>query len=298
MGINVFFVILPQLIIYKMKRHKILLLYAVGLLVIVFVILFATKSGSLKMCAQTSKENYVMIFSDEFNQPSGSAPDVKKWSTNLPRAKAIWNRWIADSPKLVYVKNGNLVCRAIPNTILSNDTAAMLTGALETKGKFSFKYGKIEVRLKTNLKDGNFPAVWLMPEPPAKVHPYGGEIDIFESYGKSDAYFTAHTHWTVNLGKKETPQHQFHERVKLNKWHIYGLIWEKDRLIWTLDGKTVGVYTKLDSKEAKDNGQWPFDHPFFIRMNQSLGNETWKRGPSLKDVYETKIDWVRVYKKL
>ena len=68
MGINVFFVILPQLIIYKMKRHKILLLYAVGLLVIVFVILFATKSGSLKMCAQTSKENYVMIFSDEFNQ--------------------------------------------------------------------------------------------------------------------------------------------------------------------------------------------------------------------------------------
>lgn len=281
-----------------MKRKKTLLLYSACLLLIAFVSLLFVKSDNSTICAQTQNDKYVMIFNDEFNQPNGSAPDAKKWSTKLPRAKAIWNRWIADSPKLVYVKNGQLVCRAMPNTIFPNDTAAMLTGALETKGKFAFKYGKIEVRLKTNLKDGNFPAVWLMPEPPAKVHPYGGEIDIFESYGKSDAYHTAHTHWTVNLKKKKTPQHQFHEKVKLNKWHVYGLIWEKDRLVWTLDGKIVGVYTKLETQEAKDNGQWPFDHPFFIRMNQSLGNETWKRGPSLDDVYETKIDWVRVYKKI
>lgn len=46
----------------------------------------------------------------------------------------------------------------------------MLAGAVFTKDKFAFKYGKIEVRMRTNLQKGNFPAAWIMPQVPG--NPY------------------------------------------------------------------------------------------------------------------------------
>ena len=57
----------------------------------------------------------------------------------------------------------------------------MITGAKETRDNFSFTYGKVEVRLKTNLHRGNFPAAWMMPQPPCDGWPNAGEIDIFDS---------------------------------------------------------------------------------------------------------------------
>jgi len=246
---------------------------------------------------QPSDDNYILIFADEFNQPNGSLPDPAKWGCSM-RHKSRWARFISNSPKVAYIKNGHLVCRAIPNTIEKADTAQMLTGAIETQGKFSFQYGKVEVRLKTNRRPGNFPAVWMLPQPPAEPHPYGGEIDIFESYGTNPhAYHTAHTHWTLHLGMKQTPQHQFHEAVKVNKWHIYAVEWDPNTIVWKVDGKTVGTYNKLADTNAQEQGQWPFDHPFYLVINQSVGDNTWPDPPNLKKTYETTVDWIRVYKR-
>ena len=78
-----------------------------------------------------SNEGYRLVFADEFNQPNGSQPDSKKWKRCL-RNPSRWARWISDSKKVVFIKNGKLVCRAIPNNDLKADTARMLTGAIET----------------------------------------------------------------------------------------------------------------------------------------------------------------------
>lgn len=239
---------------------------------------------------------YEMIFSDEFNMPNGSRPDSSKWACSM-RHKSRWARWISDSSAVAYIDKGKLICRAIPNTNLATDTAIMLTGAIETRNKFYFKYGKVEVRLKTNRYRGNFPAVWMLPQPPCKEHPYGGEIDIFEAYGtNADAYHTAHTHWTLHLKNKNKPQHQFHEQVSMHKWHVYGVEWDERKITWLVDGKIVGVYFKLSDSDALKNGQWPFDHPFYIVINQSVGDHTWPDPPNLKHTYTTYIDWIRVYR--
>ena len=87
-------------------------------------------------------DGYKLIFSDEFNQADGSQPDSMKW-TICKRYNSMWNRWISNSKDVVYIKDGKLVCRAIPNNSEPNDTAKMLTGAIESIGKFSFKYGII-----------------------------------------------------------------------------------------------------------------------------------------------------------
>lgn len=265
-------------------------------IVFAFLVSLTLASDSIQVHAQI-KDDYVLIFSDEFNQKNGSLPDSTKWGCSW-RHKSRWARWISNSPKVAFIKNGSLVCRTIPNDNLEADTATMLTGAIETQNKFSFKYGKVEIRLKTNRYRGNFPAAWMLPQPPCEKHPYGGEIDIFESYGTNPhAYHTAHTHWTLHLGKKTTPQHQFHEKIAVNKWHVYSVEWDEEKIVWRVDSNVVGTYYKLNNSEAQTNGQWPFDHPFYIVLNQSVGDHTWPDPPNLKHIYETKFDWIRVYQR-
>ena len=227
--------------------------------------------------AADDDQAYQLVFSDEFDQPDGSAPDPAKWRCST-RYSATWCRWISDSPDVAYIKNGRLVCRAIPNPDTTRDNVPMITGAVETQGKFSFTYGKVEVRLRTNIQNGNFPAAWMMPQPPCDGWPRGGEIDIFESIDNQQrAYHTVHSHWTYDLGHKSDPQHSFSESVKVNEWHVYGLIWTETELRWTLDGNVVATYPKSTDASALQQGQWPFDHPFYIILNQSVGDGSWAK---------------------
>jgi beta-glucanase (GH16 family) len=262
-----------------------------------FLVLLTLVSDTF-LASVKAQENYVLVFADEFNQKNGSQPDAKFWSSS-PRGRSLWNRWISDSKEVAFIKSGRLVCRAIRNTVNPADTALMLTGAVETRNKFSFKYGKIEVRAKTNLHVGNFPAIWLLPQPPAQPHPYSGEIDICETFGThKDAYQTAHSHWTVDLNHRSPKNGFVKNGVSVNRWHVYSLEWSEDNLVFKVDGEVTGVYLKSKDKEALENGQWPFDHPFYIILNQSVMVKNSRAGAlDLNYVYETQFDWVRVYKK-
>lgn len=268
-----------------------------NLICFIFLSLFVGDVPSVK--AQSQNIEWQLVFSDEFNQKNGTQLDSTKWSCS-PRGWSTWNRWISDSKRLAFIRNGKLVCRAIRNAENPKDTALMLTGAVETRNKFSFQYGKIEVRAKTNLHEGNFPAIWLMPQPPAPRHPLGGEIDIFESYGTHrDACQTVHSHWTLDLKQNDNPKNTFARHYfDISKWHVYGVEWTPTQLIFLIDDEVTGVYVKSADTEALANGQWPFDHPFYIILNQSLGKQNaWYGAPDPHYVYETQFDWMRVYQK-
>ena len=245
-----------------------------------------------------ANDGYRLVFSDEFNLPNGSQPDESKWSRSK-RYSSTWNRWISASKDVVFVRNGKLICRAIANKKEKGDTARMLTGAIETQRKFAFKYGKLECRMKTKCHTGNFPALWLMPEPPAPDHPKGGEIDIFETIdNEKKAYQTVHSNWTINMKKKKDPVSAYSVNVDVRKWHVYGFEWTANMLTWTIDGKVVAVYYKKEKDvNALNNGQWPFDAPFYIIINQSVGSGRWAQNPDVNFVYETQVDWIRVYQR-
>ena len=243
-------------------------------------------------------KDYVLVFEENFNGKKGSRPNPELWSCS-PRGTSRWNRWIADSRSVAFIRRGKLICRAIRNTEAPADTAVMLTGAVETMNKFSFQYGKIEVRARTKRHQGNFPAIWLMPQPPAESHPAGGEIDIFETVGDhDDVYFTLHTNWTLRL-KHIIPRNHFYKVVdNVERWHVYGVEWTADSIVWTVDGEVCGHYDKSTDETALANGQWPFDHPFYIILNQSIAFPgEWAGMPDLDFVYETQFDWVRVWQR-
>jgi len=244
---------------------------------------------------EETDDGYELVFSDEFNQPDGSLPDPEKW-TACPRRTATWSRWISDSPDVAFIRDSALVCRAIPNPDTSSDNVAMLTGAVETTGKFSFTYGKVEVRLRTNLHTGNFPAAWMKPEPPCEGWPKSGEIDIFESIdGENRSYHTVHTNWTYNLKNTNNPKSSFNRQTYVAQWHVYGMEWTEDLISWSIDGTVVGTYARSTDESVIEQGQWPFDHPFYVLLNQSVGNGSWAKNADTTYTYETEFDWVRVY---
>lgn len=239
--------------------------------------------------------SYKLVFSDEFNLPNGSSPNPDVWGTSR-RENSTWGRWVSKNPKTAFIRHGRLVCRAIPNRgIEPADTAAMLTGAVETRGKFAFQYGKIEVRMRTRHHRGNFPAAWLMPQPPCKPWPHNGEIDIFETIDDQNvAYHTAHSYWTLHVNTRA--KHGCTKPTKVEQWHVYGLIWTPTSLTWTIDGVPTGSYLKSSDEKDVANGQWPYDHPFYIILNQSVGRKgAWAAEPDTGHTYETEFDWVRVY---
>ena len=67
-------------------------------------------------------DEYVLVFSDEFDGPDGSQPSADKW-IRCPRQSSTWNRWLSDSEEVIYIEDGQLVARAIPNPDQQADPA-------------------------------------------------------------------------------------------------------------------------------------------------------------------------------
>ena len=240
------------------------------------------------------KGKYVLVFRDEFNLPDGSQPDTAIWN-RAPRANNMWAKWNSDSKKVAFIRKGKLVCRAIPNTN-PNDTARMLTGAVFTKYKFAFQYGRIEVKMRTNLRKGNFPAAWLMVKNPGNPYRYG-EMDLIEYFGDEGiARQTMHSHRTAILKKNDQKTVFMTKSIDRGQWHVYGLEWTPQALTTFIDGKVTGCYPKSDDPVKLQEGQWSFDGSFFLILNQSLGYGNWHE-PDYGATYETEFDWVRIYQK-
>lgn len=245
----------------------------------------------------TEEAEYKLVFSDEFNGDNSTQPTKDKW-IRCQRYSSTWNRWLSDSEEVIYLENGDLVARAIPNPDTATDNVPMITGGIKSNGLFGFTYGYIECRILSNPWVGNFPAFWMMPEDQSAGWPDCGEIDIFETIDTQQrSWHTVHSNWTYDLGYKNNPVSSFNVAVDLSCYQTYGLEWDENTLVWFVNGKEVARYAKSTVQNHLDQGQWPFDKHFHIILNQSVGNGSWAANADVTHTYETRFDWVRVYQK-
>ena len=265
-----------------------------------FVVPAPAVDGDVEIYAVFEKaagSDWQLVFSDEFNADDYTQPVDNKWM-RCQRYGATWNRWLSDSEQVVYLQGGDLVTRAIPNPDTEGDPVPMITGGIKSNKRFGFTYGYVEARLLTNPWTGNFPAFWMMPEDQSAGWPDCGEIDIWEAIDTDGrSYHTIHSNWTYDLGYKNNPQSSFNTGVSYDRYHTYGLKWDETTLVWYVDGKEVGRYTKSTNQSALNQGQWPFDKHFHLILNQSVGNGSWAANADVSHIYETRFDWVRVYQR-
>ena len=235
-------------------------------------------------------EGMDIIFEDDFTSSDG-IPDPEKWSL-CEQTDATWARYMSGSYDQAYTKDGSLFLKG------ELVDGVYKTGGIETRGKFNFEHGKEECRARfVQMPMGGHTGIWMMPAPPADKWPKSGEIDIMEHLNKEGIiYQTVHSWYADDMGHKEDPKAQNTVAVDKDDWNIYGVEWTADSIIYTVNGKEYLKYPNLHLEGLNGAYQWPFNHPFYLILSQSLGGEgTWE-GPitnsQLPAIFE--IDWIRV----
>ena len=244
-------------------------------------------------------EEYKLVFADEFNGEDGSLPNSDYWH-NSTRESPTWKRFTSQTPegqaRTAFLRDGKLVTRCIANDIAEEGNVEMISGAIESSDKVYYNYGRIEGRLRTTPHVGNFPAFWLMPQDNSAGWPNAGEIDLWEQIDtENKTYHTVHTHVTYDLGKAKPNSGSAYTNSA--DYHVISMEWEPTLLTWYVDGEKVFSYAKSTDQTLLDQGQWPFDKPFYIILNQSVGNNSWAKNCDVTFQYETLFDYVRVYQK-
>lgn len=254
---------------------------------LLFIALFI---GLGNLSAQEAKTDWKQIWQDEFEIDGRPNPENWKFA---PRKSADWACYCTDSDSTTFVKDGKLHMRAGLNQS-ENDTVKYQTACLHSQHKFSFKYGKIEVRAKLDKGKGSWPAIWMMPQNPKYGGwPHSGEIDIMEHLNSDTiVYQTIHSNYIDIQGKRDHPNYATTEKFEVDAYNVYGLEWYPDRLDFFVNGEKTFSYPKV---KDGDNKQWPFNQDFYIILDQALGGN-WVGRINDEDLpVEMLVDWVRVY---
>ncbi|MBB1286410.1 glycoside hydrolase family 16 protein [Flavisolibacter sp. BT320] len=235
-----------------------------------------------------SLKTWKLIFEDDF-KGKGSF-DTTKW-TYANRGRVAWNKFITQHPDYVFLDGGSLVLRMNKET-RPGDTATYHAGGIQTKGKFSFLFGKVEVRAKFNQGKGAWPAIWMMPEKDIYGGwPASGEIDIMEHVNREGVvHQTIHNAAVTNASGGSTATKT--TAYAVDDFNVYSIWWTADSIAFYVNDKQTTTYHRQQNATHRE---WPFDQPFYLILNQS-GGAGWPGLIIDKDLpFRMEVDWVRVY---
>lgn len=248
----------------------------------------ATKRKAPPSGAPDSKHSWTLVFEDDFN--SSGLIDSSKWSY-CKREGYPWARYLTPGPGYAFTDSSNLVLR-MDRQRIAGDAVPYHSGGVETKEKFSFTYGKVEVRAKFIGGRGSWPAIWMMPEKSGYgIWPASGEIDIMEHLNNEKVVHQT-IHNAAVTGSKGGSRATRKSRFIAGDYNIYGIVWTVNRIECFVNNRLRFSYVKPPDAGSRE---WPFDQAFYLILNQS-GGDGWP-GP-ITDVdlpFIMYVDWVKVY---
>ena len=251
----------------------------------------AFKPGPPEAAARYASGAWVPLWSDEFSQ--GPAPSATRWSYEKGRLRNHEAQYYAaDRRENARVEDGQLV---ITGRREEWKSAGYTSASLTTRGKFSFTYGKVEIRARIPTGRGTWPALWLLPESATDRWPHGGEIDLMENVGwdPTTIHFTVHTGAFNHVLKTQRSKAVVLDRPWAD-FHRYGMIWTHERIEFFLDGEKVSEF----ANDGLGREHWPFDSPMYLIVNLALGGD-WGGRQGIDDGIfpaEFRIDYVRVWR--
>lgn len=169
------------------------------------------------------------------------------------------------------------------------------SGKITTKGKFSFRYGLVEIKAKLPTGKGMWPALWMMPEN-SRYGPWPscGEIDIMESLGHFPALF----YGTIHFGKphSEAGVRYIIPDFDPKRFYTFKLLWEEKEIKWYVDDFLIGGVNTWFTNHGKYPA--PFDQPFFLIVNLAIGGR-FPGNPDETTVFPGKfiVDYIKVYQR-
>ncbi|ANZ39367.1 licheninase [Lentzea guizhouensis] len=248
-----------------------------------------------------------LVWSDEFNAPAGTPPDGSKWQAETGPGVNNELQYYTNNNNARHDGNGNLVLQArrevtpgsaCPVDPVSGSTTCQYTSArLNTYGKFTFTYGRVEARIKVSSTQGLWPAFWMLGADffdQRRPWPYTGEIDIMEHVGKEPnrVYSTLHAPAYFGAGGYGSP-------LELGQpasaaFRTFAVEWDSSHMTFSVDGNRF--FTVDRNVLETTRGPWVYDHPFFIIINNAVGGD-WPGPPGAGTQLpqDMVLDYVRVY---
>lgn len=224
---------------------------------------------------------YTLVWQDEFNGPNidGSKWNIDNGNPNVNNDKEYYQAANAT------ISNGNLVITARKQSMGGQPYTS---AKLNTSGKFSVKYGRIEARMKLPMVQGTWPAFWMLGTNIGTVGwPQCGEIDIMEHVNTSNTILGT-MHWNNN----GHVQYGGSTNTTPGDYHVYAVEWDANGIRWYVDN-TLYV-TGNTANNINNTGA--FQLPFYIILNLAVGGDL--PGQTINDSAlptTMSVDYVRVY---
>jgi PKD repeat protein len=201
------------------------------------------------------------LFADEFN--IDGAPNASKWGYDIGAGG--WGnneaQFYTSRPDNVIVQGGSL---KIISKKESYQGSSYTSARLLTKGKFAFKYGRVEIRAKLPSGGGTWPALWMLGSNiDTAIWPACGEIDIMEHKGNELNKIHGTLHFTGRSGGNADSTVITPNTTATTEFHIYSIDWRSDYIKFYVDGQLF--------KTFGNSASVPFNQNFFIIFNCAMG---------------------------
>lgn len=247
-------------------------------------------------------DGYDLAWADEFDVDG--APNPNNWSFENGFVRNEEAQWY--QPDNARVQGGFLVIEGrrerVPNPNYragsgdwktNRPFAEYTSSSLHSRGKQSFRFGRLEMRARFPAYTGLWPAWWMLGND--GEWPSNGEIDILEFYqGALHANFVAgtNTRYEGNWDAIATPLASLGDADWDARFHVYRMDWNDQRIVLAVDGKELNSVELAQLRNP--DGQSPFLNPEYTLLNLALGGVGGDpSGVAFPVHYE--VDYVRVY---
>lgn len=225
-----------------------------------------------------------LVWSEEFDTPG--APDASKWGYDLGAGG--WGnaeeQYYTNRSDNVIVSNGTLKITAKKEAYSGS---AYTSARLLSKDKFSFKYGKIEARIKLPAGGGTWPAFWMLGNNLSTVSwPGCGEIDIMEHLGNQLNKIYGTLHHPGHSGANGDGSNVIITNAT-TEFHKYTLEWTAAVIKISVDDVVFFTFANTPTL--------PFNQNFFVIVNVAMGGNF---GGTINPAFVSaamEIDYIRVY---
>ncbi|WP_460680230.1 family 16 glycosylhydrolase [Mucilaginibacter koreensis] len=226
---------------------------------------------------------WTQVWADEFE-----GPNINTANWNFETGTAQNNEKEYYQASNASISNGNLVITARKQAV---GGMQYTSARLNSSGKYSVKYGRIEARIKLPMVNGMWPAFWMLGSNINTVGwPKCGEIDIMEQVNTSNTVLGT-IHWDNNGHS----QYGGNTNTTPGDYHVYAIEWDSSSIRWYVDGtlyNTANIANNINGTEEFNN------NPFFIILNLAVGGDL-TGGTAINDgalPTSMYVDYVRVYK--
>ena len=240
---------------------------------------------------QAYSQNYVKVWSDEFNTPG--LPDSSKWGYEVGKVRNNELQYYTSKRgENARIQDTVLIIEAHKESYKGSDYTA---ASLISRYKGDWLYGKFEISAKVPTGKGTWPAIWMMPtNDEYGGWPRSGEIDIMEYVGfqPSKLYYNAHFQGTDGSGHQSEGAEATYDQP-YNRFIKFTLVWTPDKMEWFADDQLVHTYLK----QSDNTKQWPFNKAFYMILNLAYGG-AWGAQQGIDDTrlpHKFYVNYVRIY---